>query len=885
MKHPFAWPLGLLTTPLLVLGIALILATQVEVEIDATAYKSQLAEALSEWSGLDVSIDGPVHLWTGPRCGLSLENLRVSEGTPTEAAPGLLSGDRAALRLDTLALLGGRIRPTLILLHKTELRLPEPSATGAAPQPPVLPLADLAHWLGSEPRLEIRDSRLITAGGSEAALPPLELANAVIEPDGASWRVDIDGILNDRPLRIKGRVATLTSAAASDGTVPRLALTGDVLGLRIEATVSPPDLASDANAALTLTAKGEGLAALAPWIGAELATEGRLDLRLQSSMGANGLRVEALDARLTERELHVTGGEVSVSSADGILLRDARVAYRAGPDASPVQADVERLHLAARADALVLGFDGRVDGHALLLQGRTAPVSALTDLGQPIPLKLQGRLSDVEVVLDGTLTRRDQTTTLDLSLDINGPSLAGVGPWLGGWANRSGAFAAKLRINGSGQRYRVAPLTLRVGPQRWDGQAQVHMSPLRPRVDVKIALDRLDLRRWLASLPGSHPSSAPDARASLLDRPLRLTWMDAADIRARLEIKRLTTPLVANTAAGIDLDLTSGVLRITADDIAVGAEPVEAQLRLDGKAKPAKARLQAKGRELAIAPMLSGTMLEGSVEGVVDLALDLSTTGASLGAMLDALDGELLLLAEGARADLHHLQKMTPGVQDLFGLVTTPNSELARVNCAAGALRFTRGRADVAALIDAASSTVVGQGSLDLDAKTIDVRLTPSPKGVHLRLTAPVAVRGPLAAPAIQVEKGKLMVSAASLLSKVLLPERLFIDAFGAAVAKDPCVALASGGASAAARLERQAADLAETTLGVVGGAVEGTGHLVEDAGSGVSRAAGGLIEEAGGEALGGAGHLIEDIGEGVAEGAGDLLRDVGQSLEGIAPE
>jgi hypothetical protein len=45
--------------------------------------------------------------------------------------------------------------------------------------------------------------------------------------------------------------------------------------------------------------------------------------------------------------------------------------------------------------------------------------------------------------------------------------------------------------------------------------------------------------------------------------------------------------------------------------------------------------------------------------------------------MLDALDGELLLMAEDARADLRHLQRITPGVRNLFGLVTTPNSELA----------------------------------------------------------------------------------------------------------------------------------------------------------------------------------------------------------------
>jgi hypothetical protein len=119
--------------------------------------------------------------------------------------------------------------------------------------------------------------------------------------------------------------------------------------------------------------------------------------------------------------------------------------------------------------------------------------------------------------------------------------------------------------------------------------------------------------------------------------------------------------------------------------------------------------------------------------------------------MLDALDGELLLMAGDARADLRQLKEITAGVRNLFGLVTTPNSEPARVNCTAGALRFTQEQAGVAALIDATSSTVVGQDHLYLDAETIDVRLPPSPKGVHLRLTAPVAVRGPLAAPAIQV--------------------------------------------------------------------------------------------------------------------------------------
>lgn len=151
----------------------------------------------------------------------------------------------------------------------------------------------------------------------------------------------------------------------------------------------------------------------------------------------------------------MTGGEVSPSSADGIVLRDARVAYAARSNAVAVQADVDRLHLSARADAMAFGFDGRVDGCALQMPGRTAPVSVLTDPGRTIALTLQGQLFDLEVLLDGTLTRRDQTTTLDLGLDINRPSLAGVEPWLGPSASRSGAFAARLQINGGRRRYQV----------------------------------------------------------------------------------------------------------------------------------------------------------------------------------------------------------------------------------------------------------------------------------------------------------------------------------------------------------------------------------------------------------------------------------------------
>jgi hypothetical protein len=189
---------------------------------------------------------------------------------------------------------------------------------------------------------------------------------------------------------------------------------------------------------------------------------------------------------------------------------------------------------------------------------------------------------------------------------------------------------------------------------------------------------------------------------------------------------------------------------------------------------------------------------------------------------------------------------------NLFGLLTRPNADSAELNCGLAAFDFQGGRTKVNVLVDTPVSTVVAEGDLDLGAETLNIRVSPDAKGVHLKVAAPVVIQGPLASPDYSVEKGHLLVSLTELASKVAVPYLVLVDAFGDAVAENPCVKIASGKAEA-----RQAGPLnlvtkpVETVTKGTGNLVKGTGAVVKDVGGAVVQGAGTLIKGVGG-AVGG---------------------------------
>jgi hypothetical protein len=155
--------------------------------------------------------------------------------------------------------------------------------------------------------------------------------------------------------------------------------------------------------------------------------------------------------------------------------------------------------------------------------------------------------------------------------------------------------------------------------------------------------------------------------------------------------------------------------------------------------------------------------------------------------------------------------------------------------------------------VDTPDSTTVAHGYVDFGAETLEVRVVPDAKGVNLKVPAPIVVHGSLARPDYRVEKGEMLLSLTDLATKIAVPQVLLVDAFGDAIAGNPCVKMATGS------VERPMAAPVEKLTEPVGQALKATTAVVE-----------------------GTGKVVKEAGGAVVKGAGDLLKGVGRAVGGF---
>ncbi len=532
-----------------------------------------------------------------------------------------------------------------------------------------------------------------------------------------------------------------------------------------------------------------------------------------------------------------------------IRVRDTRVSYADRGSEDGWAAQIGTAVIEPEGALLRVDLDGSVNQSPVRLKGTTASLSHLLEADDPVPLDLSGNLLGLDVAVKGTVANPWSGAQVAAKLTVAGKSLSGFGPWIGKEFGAQGPIKARLDLRGGGSRYRIAPFNLELGNGRFDGSMTADFSRKRPRVDLDLGIQEVDIRPLFpAGAGGPVKVQVPESSAELFsDAPFPTAWMDSADIVARVRLRNLITPYSTGHSIDLDASLQSRTLAVDLTGKAVGDRTVSARLTVDGNADPISVLLRVKGDKLMLAPLLAPTSAAGMIRGDLDLSLDVRAAGANEGNLVHSLAGTIVLLVENAEADLTQLDRLTPGVRNLFGQLARPNAQLARVNCGLAAFDFEGGRTQVRGLVDSQDSTVVAGGTLDLGAETIELRLVPDPKGVHLKVSAPVVIQGPLASPDVRVEKGSLLVSLTELASKIAVPQLLLMDAFGEAVAENPCVKIATG------RVEQQQA-------GPLGIAVNPAEGLVKGAGGAVIDGAGAVLE--------GVGGAVKGIFRGGTEGA-----------------
>lgn len=353
--------------------------------------------------------------------------------------------------------------------------------------------------------------------------------------------------------------------------------------------------------------------------------------------------------------------------------------------------------------AVPLALKGRLDANAPALGADLALEGRLT-LG-PAPGRVVIDALKVEVA--ATLDGRPLKATLAGAFDgdtgaqryaLNGLALDAVLPHPRGGnvaLAAKGGVSAQLGDKGHvdaklAGRFDESTFTLSFGLPR--------LAPLAMRFDAEV--DRLDLDRYR-----SPTAPAGAASAAGPERPLDLSALRELDATGQLRVGTLQVMNLKAGALRVGLRAAGGRLAL---------DPLTASLyegQLAGRASVAatatpRVALDAQLRGISIGPLLKDLTGQGRLEGRGDVMLDVTTTGRTVGAMTQALDGRASLrLKDGA----------------VRGINVAQSIRQAKARLGGGGGAGTAGEGEATDFSELGASFTIADGvahNEDLDAKT-----------------------------------------------------------------------------------------------------------------------------------------------------------------------
>ncbi|MEO7107638.1 MAG: AsmA family protein [Rhodoferax sp.] len=448
----------------------------------------------------------------------------------------------------------------------------------------------------------------------------------------------------------------------------------------------------------------------------------------------------------------------------------------------------------AASPGLVFKITGKYQGLALTAKGTGGTVLALRDETAPYPLDIDLTAGRTRVQAKGTVTGLVSRSAVDMHLAISGDSLDQLYPLLGIPAPATHAYAAQGHLVHSGLTWGYEGLTGHIGGSDITGSVQVAIGGTRTAITADLTSKLLELddlapvvgmrstakSPTTANVSQSLPEPTPQAVSAALPAPAGVLpdlpfkadhWgsMDA-DVRLRAKQIRRAKELPLDDL-NVHLVLRDSLLTLTPLDFGVAGGHLRAELTLDGRSNPIRAKAQLKVSKLLLSRLLPTAALNQQANiGEINGLLTLTGTGNSVQQMLATADGKVGLLVHHGEVSQLLMEEAGLHLWEILQLKMTGDKRIA-LRCAVADFDVKNGlMTSNAFAFDTAVATLLGSGNVDLAHETLDLTLTQKTKNTSLlALTTPIYIRGSFAHPSAGINKGKVAARAAGSLALGLL--------------------------------------------------------------------------------------------------------------------
>lgn len=277
----------------------------------------------------------------------------------------------------------------------------------------------------------------------------------------------------------------------------------------------------------------------------------------------------------------------------------------------------------------------------------------------------------------------------------------------------------------------------------------------------------------LGDLGGSAKGGARGAK--LFDpAPLDLGFLKTLAGEVSYDVDRLVG--VTPELSGIKLKavVKDGVLTLAPVSAAIADGAIDGQLTVDARGVLPQVALKATLKGAALATLTKAAAGSTLVTAPIDVDIDAAGAGASVAAVMAALNGHLTATVGSGpvHSDFYAVLSTSPlsAVNPLAAGEGPP-----RLHCIVARFDFAGGRGQSRVLLaDSSRSTVLGRGVVLLGPEYVDILLVPSTKQVSAASVAslvPIRLRGPLANPSFVPDPGQAaMETAKSIIGLAELP-------------------------------------------------------------------------------------------------------------------
>jgi uncharacterized protein involved in outer membrane biogenesis len=774
----------LLALVLIIIVLPVAAAVAAFLTFNPNAYKTQIAAAVAQATGRDVTLAGPLAVKLSWVPTLTARDVRLGN-IPGGSSPDMAQIAEIETRIALLPMLQHRLeiqdlvlRHASVLLERTAAGRPnwlfQPTApTSPATPQPMTVNTSAGDWHVTIDSLEIVDGRFTYRNGVSGTSETLAVSHADLAaqvsgntlPAAAPMAVSVDAVWQGVPVGLSGTTGPFAHLTdPTDRSSWPLDLTLSAQGASVEAAGAVTDPRQTRGYALDVHGAVASLDALTPLL--PLAWQAR-HLSLPPIHGIT-MSAHLADAgqgapRVTNLSLQAQGSDLG-TTLPGLRLDSLSMITPA-------------LDQPATVDVL-----GERNGLAFTLSGSVGPLAALLQPKTPLPVDLVLTSAGSNLHMQGSIAEPWMLRGLNLGLAVQVADLSRLSPLAGSRlppvASLTGTGDLSDMPLGLGQGVLLTALDLTAPQGDLEGAAGFDYGG-RPMLTADLRSARLDLDALLGltlpapppavtpavpaglppppppaaapTPPSPAPAAGPPKRLVIPNLPLPVARLQSIDAKVNLAFASVRLGGLEYRALVTQISLLHGLLSVAPSSIVIpGGEMVTAG-QLDTRGATPHVAFAMQAPNLAIAPLLGALQMPAAASGLVQVFANLTGSGATTQALAASVNGSIGIAAVNGVIDgralsalirpaIHAARVIPPELLNAAGQIP--------LRCLALRLDATNGVGAVNALVlDTSALLLQGSGSANFGQETLALALKPDIYLGDTELTVPLTVGGSFADP------------------------------------------------------------------------------------------------------------------------------------------